>query len=95
MTSTSTNKTWGVNEQTEEPPTRRAGWSHDWQSRWSHEVGRKSLRAVPCSWQATLGVLTVTASVGGTPAEVGVLVAMSAGCLEWGTVQLVRARTRS
>ena len=53
MTSTSTNKTWRVNEQTEEPSTRRAGWSHNWQSRWSHEVGRKPLRAVPCSWQAT------------------------------------------
>ena len=31
------------------------GWSNDWQSRWSHEAGRKPLRAVPCSWQATCG----------------------------------------
>src|SRR6266540_1029691 len=42
-----------VNERIEDPPARRAGWSHDWQSRWSHEVGRKPLRPVPCSWQAT------------------------------------------
>ncbi len=54
MTSTSTNKTWAVNEQTKHPPARRTGWSHDWHSRWSHELGRKPLRAVPCSWQATL-----------------------------------------
>ena len=57
MTSTSTNKTWRVNERTQGPPARRAGWSHDWQSRWSHEAGRKPLRAVPCSWQATPGLL--------------------------------------
>ena len=33
--------------------TRRAGWSHNWQSRWSHELGRKPLSTVPCSWQVT------------------------------------------
>ena len=30
-----------VNEDIEDLSARRAGWSHDWQSRWSHEVGRK------------------------------------------------------
>ena len=44
--------TWRVNEQTAQPSARRAG-SHNWQSRWSHKLGRKPLRAVPCSWQAT------------------------------------------
>jgi putative transposase len=53
MTSTSEQATWRVNERTQDPPTRRAGWSHDWQSRWSHEPGRKPVRPVPCSWQAT------------------------------------------
>ena len=43
----------GFNEQTEDPSTRRAGWSHNWQSRLSHELGRKPLSTVPCSWQAT------------------------------------------
>lgn len=47
--------TRAVNEQTEDPPARRAGWSHNWQNRWSHEPGRKPPTAVPCSWQATLG----------------------------------------
>jgi len=42
-----------ANEDIDEPPARRAGWSHDWQTRWSHEAGRKPLRAVPRSWQAT------------------------------------------
>lgn len=45
--------TRAVKEQAEDPPARRAGWSHDWQPRWSHEAGRKPLSAVPCSWQAT------------------------------------------
>src|SRR4051794_29370399 len=45
--------TWAVNEQILDPPARRAGWSHDWQNRWSHEAGRKPPTAVPCSWQAT------------------------------------------
>ena len=45
--------TRAVNEDIEEPQARRAGWSHDWQPRWSHEPGRKPLRPVPCSWQAT------------------------------------------
>ena len=53
MTSTPDDTTWRVNEHTEEPSARRAGWSHDWQPRWSHGLGRKPLRAVPCSWQAT------------------------------------------
>ena len=30
-----------------DPPARRAGWSHDWQTRWSHEPGRKPLRRGP------------------------------------------------
>src|SRR4051794_34930741 len=46
--------TWAVNEQILDPPARRAGWSHDWQNRWSHEAGRKPPTAVPCSWQATV-----------------------------------------
>src|SRR4051812_40227424 len=45
--------TTALNEQIQDPPARRAGWSHDWQNRWSHETGRKALSAVPCSWQAT------------------------------------------
>jgi hypothetical protein len=27
------------NKRTQKPPARHAGWSHDWQSRWSHEAG--------------------------------------------------------
>lgn len=41
MTSTTANQTWGVNEQTEEPPTRHAEWSRNWQSRWSYADGRR------------------------------------------------------
>src|SRR3954453_23435753 len=46
---------WAVNERVPSPSDRRAGWSHDWQNRWSHEAGRKPPTAVPCSWQATGG----------------------------------------
>src|SRR6266508_4792040 len=53
MTSASTDMTRAVNEQIGDNPARRAGWSHDWQPRWSHEAGRKPVSAVPCSWQAT------------------------------------------
>ncbi|MHB1173477.1 MAG: cytochrome ubiquinol oxidase subunit I, partial [Lacisediminihabitans sp.] len=41
------------NGRTEDSPVRRAGWSHDWQSRWSHEGGRKPATPVPCLWRAT------------------------------------------
>lgn len=34
-------------------PARRAGWSHDWLHRWSHEGGKKRATTVPCSWQVT------------------------------------------
>ncbi len=53
--------TRAVNESIDDPTARRAGWSHDWQPRWSQEAGRKPLSAVPCSWQAT----TCAASCGG------------------------------
>lgn len=53
LTSTSTITTWAVNEQTQDPPARRAGRSHDWQTRWSHERGRRPPTTVPSSWQAT------------------------------------------
>ena len=50
MTATTTRRS---NEPTQDPPARHAGWSHDWQSKWSHEPGRKPATPVPCSWQAT------------------------------------------
>ena len=50
MTATPTRRS---NELTQDPPARHAGWSHDWQSKWSHEPGRKPATPVPCSWQAT------------------------------------------
>ena len=50
MTATPTRRS---NEPTQDPPARHAGWSHDWQSKWSHEPGRKPATPVPCSWQAT------------------------------------------
>ena len=52
MTATTTRRS---NEPTQDPPARHAGWSHDWQSKWSHEPGRKPATPVPCSWQATRG----------------------------------------
>jgi hypothetical protein len=52
--------TRGVNEPKQDLPGRRAGWSHDWQSRWSHEPGRKPREAVPCSWPATIGRITTS-----------------------------------
>lgn len=64
MTSTSEQATWRVNERTQDPPTRRAGWSHDWQPRWSHEAGRKPVRPVPCSWQATASDGSRESSIG-------------------------------
>ena len=51
--------TRAVNEDIEEPQARRAGWSHDWQPRWSHEPGREPLRPVPYSWQATTKTVLV------------------------------------
>src|SRR6266542_65995 len=57
MTSASTDMTRAVNERTKDNPARRAGWSHDWQPRWSHEAGRKPVSPVPCSWQATIRYL--------------------------------------
>ena len=67
LTSTSTVMTRAVNERTRDLSARRAGWSHDWQPRWSHEAGRKPLNAVPCSWQATAGNPAVTPDrVGGS-----------------------------
>nr|AIU93917.1 hypothetical protein LRS1606.483 [Rhodococcus sp. NS1] len=35
---------------------RRAGWSHDWQSGWSHLPGKNQVKVVPFSWQATAAV---------------------------------------
>ena len=31
-----------------------AGWSINWQTRWSHPRGNNSQQVVPCSWQTTL-----------------------------------------
>ncbi len=31
-----------------------AGWSINWQTRWSHPRGNNSQRVVPCSWQTTM-----------------------------------------
>ena len=31
-----------------EPQQENALWSHDWQSRWSHELGRRPATPVPC-----------------------------------------------
>ena len=41
------------NEQPEDYRRDAPGWSHDWQSRRSHQPGRNPFRPVPWSWQAT------------------------------------------
>ena len=53
------------NEPTQDPPARHAGWSHDWQSKWSHEPGRKPATPVPCSWQATIRAKIILAAAHG------------------------------
>ena len=32
-----------------------AGWSINWQTRWSHPRGNNPQQVVPCSWQTTIG----------------------------------------
>jgi hypothetical protein len=104
MTSTSDNTTWRVNEQTKDPTARRAGWSHDWQSRWSHEAGRKPLRAVPCSWQPTgevrlrelvkqsMRMRPLRMTVGEVRSEEDLLLALNAGLPGLATIHANSAR---
>lgn len=54
LTSMPSKETSRSNARAEKPTGGRAGWAHHWQSRWSQEPGRKPLKAVPCSWQATV-----------------------------------------